>query len=396
MGSNFSVSCDGTNVFSADPTVSIEYKDDSADIWTQMDSTKLVPFELYSHGDSITAANRWQAYLDQNMLSNLSAVNSLNSSQKIYNHARAGWTCKMVYEGLEGKGAFSQTIPNNTKTIILCGINGYINMNSNKHHMELIQKDATSRNISLVWVSVLTATKATLNSNSQLPEIIYTLNEWLRTNLTKRYNSSFIDVHRTIWNGTYGFCNPDFCSSDGLHPSSKGYEKIAEKIWASEFNNKKFNTHWGTSKVADEFSGKYINIRCNVTDEFGISDYFYLNDSLYVNQSILNLTETNEVSPPSSSSGGGSSKSSSKNNKIPPSSGGGSKPSSKNNTLSSYSSGGESRVPSPLKTETLFEKIEDIIQGDGFVYKILKIIFVVVLVTFIILMLKRKKKVELI
>jgi hypothetical protein len=190
---------------------------------------------IYAHGDSITAGDSWLKYLDSptRLNSNISARNASNPSQYLYNFAVGGWTCQQV------ESNFNEVIGNNSVAIILCGINTGQGSPKNKIPMEQIQKDAIAKNVSLIWISVLTATNESL-LDPTVPSRIYDLNEWLRTNLTVRYGSTFVDGHRAVWNGTYGFCNPGYCNSDGLHLNSAGQAALADEVWKSAFNYTKF------------------------------------------------------------------------------------------------------------------------------------------------------------
>jgi hypothetical protein len=190
---------------------------------------------IYAHGDSITADDSWLKYLDSptRLNSNISARNASNPSQYLYNFAVGGWTCQQV------ESNFNAVIGNNSVAIILCGINTGQGSSKNKIPMEQIQKDAIAKNVSLIWISVLTATNESY-LDPTIPSRIYDLNEWLRTNLTVRYGSTFVDGHRAVWNGTYGFCNPSYCNSDGLHLNSAGQAALADEVWKSAFHYVKF------------------------------------------------------------------------------------------------------------------------------------------------------------
>lgn len=270
---NFSANCNTSDSYGLSIKVNISYKNNDNDTWNDVPADYVPREVMYAHGDSLSSGNwGWIAYLDNSSMlgSNITATNASNSSQFLYNFARGGWTCQNIYQGLNGDSGFNMTnsnIPNNTKMIILCGINGYADIATNEQYMELIQQTATSRNISLMWISILTATNASLYVDTGIPNRIYTINEWLRTNLSSRYNSTYIDGHTAIWNGTYGFCGNDtngtsFCNADGLHLSSNGQAMLAKRVWERAFDYKRMGYYHMSINGTANMISKNIDLKC--------------------------------------------------------------------------------------------------------------------------------------
>ncbi|MCA9487913.1 MAG: discoidin domain-containing protein [Nanoarchaeota archaeon] len=220
----------------------------------------------------------------------------LGSNSSSYNFGIGGNTCDQVYS------RFDANITNGTTVIVLCGINDLVSGGTNhsevREDMEAIQELADEKGNNLIWMSVGTASQQSDNVRTNAT----TLNTWMEENFTVEHATLFVDWHHEIWNGTEGYCEPDYCNVDGLHPNSAGYDIIANKTWKEAFNYSKFD-YWGFEVSTSSFDSDGIYyVRVHAEDGEDDSEYTLLNLSFDAVESSTTTEETEETSNGGSSS----------------------------------------------------------------------------------------------
>lgn len=115
--------------------------------------------------------------------------------------------------------------------IKICAINmrKHIPMDWPKNYMEMMIKLALSYNITPVIATTLPVSKEFEQKderNQGIAKRVVEFNRWLRS-LARRFSLSVIDYHQALSNSE-GYYKDRSLTTDGLHPSEKGYKIMSD------------------------------------------------------------------------------------------------------------------------------------------------------------------------